>query len=119
MAPGERSGLFGSGARINEDYGDHCISFFYLNVGDEVVRIEVPKYVAANEELLNLVHNCAFDQALKGRGYPVCLSEAHEQAVVRAADREAFYGWLHAVCARNGLPSQLSAKQFRKRHAPL
>ena len=119
LAPGERSGLFGSGARINEDYGDHCISFFYLNVGDEVVRIEVPEYVAANEELLNLVHNCAFDQALKGRGYPVCLSEAHEQAVVRAADREAFYGWLQAVCARNGLPSRLSAKQLRKRHAPL
>ncbi len=34
------------------------------------------------------------DQIRKGSGYPVSLSEAHEQAVVRASDRELFYDLL-------------------------
>ena len=37
-----------------------------------------------------------FDQTVKGGGYPVALTEAHEQAVVREADRLYFYQMLAA-----------------------
>ena len=39
-----------------------------------------------------LTHTLIYDQCMKGQGYPVALSRAHEQAIVRAADRRAFLG---------------------------
>ena len=36
-------------------------------------------------------HALCFDQSCKGDGYPVALAEAHEQAIVRGAERAAFF----------------------------
>jgi NurA-like 5'-3' nuclease len=54
------------------------------------------------------------DQCEKGRGYPVALSEAHEQAVVRAADRRAF-----EELVRRQDVSRPTAKLMRKRMSVL
>ena len=47
LAPGERSALFASRASVVRDhYGPHAVRFFYVNVGEEIARIEVPAWVA-------------------------------------------------------------------------
>jgi hypothetical protein len=114
---GERSPLFWSGAPVLEAYGRHRVAFCYLDAGDEIARLEVPAYVAGNPELMRLAHWAAVDQARRGRGYPVALAEAHEQAIVRWADREAFFRLVAQRFVREGHRVVLSAKQLRKRGA--
>ena len=115
LKPGERSGVFGSSSKILNDYGAHRTRFFYVNVGYETGRVEVPAWVATDEALLGLVHTCVVDQAEKGDGYPIALAEAHEQAVVRGPDRELFYKLLEDTFVRNEIQARVSRKSFRKR----
>jgi hypothetical protein len=79
------------------------------------VRIELPQWVSANAALLDLVHAVAYDQAQKGMGYPVALAEAHQQAVVRGAERDLFYDMVTAVFRQRGAPMAVSPKNLRKR----
>lgn len=122
LAPGERSPLFtsqgqaGSFSHVLSLYGDaHWIAFFYLNVGAEIARIEVPAWVAAAPALVERVHALCLDQARKGRGYPVALAEAHERAVVRAADRQAFLNLLTRTLVARGAPAAGTRKALAKR----
>ncbi|MBM3223598.1 MAG: DNA double-strand break repair nuclease NurA [Candidatus Tectomicrobia bacterium] len=115
LQPGERTAVFDSHSRILDDYGVHRIVFFYLHVGTEVVRIEVPQWVATSATLLNLVHAVAYDQAQKGMGYPVALAEAHQHAVVRGAERDLFYEMVTAVLLRRGVRATISPKNLGKR----
>ena len=117
LAPGERSPLFWSGAPVLEAYGRHRVAFCYLDAGDEVARLEVPAYVANDPALMRFAHWIALDQARRGRGYPVALAEAHEQAIVRWVDRDAFFRLVAQRFVREGHRVVLSAKQLRKRGA--
>lgn len=92
LKKGERSELFITTSKIvRERYAGHTVYFFYLNNGEEIARVEVPQWVAADDDLLGLAHALIMDQCERGHGYPVALSEAHEQAVVTGADRENFW----------------------------
>lgn len=92
LRPGERSAVFGSRSKILQLYEEsHRILFFYLHTGYEVARIEIPAWVADDPDLLARTHILCFDQAQKGDGYPVALAEAHEQAIIRAPERDAFF----------------------------
>ncbi len=116
LESGERSALFISTSKIaRERYGAHLVYFFYLKVGDEVARIEIPQWVAENKELLNLTHSLVLDQCQRGHGYPVVLSEAHEQAVVTGVDRENFWELVESLLVAEKMPSPTSAKSFSKR----
>jgi len=116
LADGERSALFISRSSIVEKrYGTHRIHFFYLRVGDEIARIEVPQWVAMDESLLNLAHCLVLDQCRRGHGYPVALSEAHEQAVVTGADHENFQRLLEISLTDEHIPLTTSAKSRSKR----
>ncbi|MFY9588846.1 MAG: DNA double-strand break repair nuclease NurA [Actinomycetota bacterium] len=117
LKAGERSPLFWSGAPVLQAYGRHRVAFCYLDVNDEMARLEVPGYVAESPELMELAHWAAADQARRGYGYPVALAEAHEQAIVRWADREAFFRLVARRFVREGHRVVLSAKQLRKRGA--
>ena len=113
---GERSALFISPSKVLEKhYGMHHVHFFYLRVDDEIARVEIPKWVAMDESRLNLVHALVLDQCQRGHGYPVALSEAHEQAVVTNADRENFWQLVEASLMEEKLPSFESAKRLSKR----
>ncbi len=116
LGRGQRTPLYRSASKILAEYGPHHIYYFYLHVGAEIGRVEVPEWVAADRELLDLVHACLCDQAEKGEGYPVALAEAHERAVVRNADREAFYRFLRDTFVKNDLQTRLSTKSFKKRY---
>ncbi len=115
LRPGERTAVFDSASRILHSYGVHHIGFFYLHVGAEVARIEIPQWVATDPVLLDLVHSTAYEQAQKGGGYPIALAEAHQRAVVRGIDRDLFYDMVTAVLVRRGSRAHLSPKNLRKR----
>lgn len=115
LAPGERSPLFQSNSRVLDHYGEHQVCFFYLNAGEEIGRVEVPRWVASDPVRLDLAHALVLDQAGRGQGYPAALIEAHEQAVVRAADREGFWAVVDEVLADGRMPSVSAAKARSKR----
>ncbi|MHB1000392.1 MAG: DNA double-strand break repair nuclease NurA [Armatimonadota bacterium] len=116
LKSGERSILFTSASKILKDYGDHVIRVFYLNVGREIIRVEIPLWVASDERLLNLTHTVCFDQAQKGRGYPVALSEAHEHAVVKGPERKAFYEMVERAFVKYGARVTRSFKRMSKNY---
>jgi hypothetical protein len=120
LKPGERSPLFSAKDRPNgypyilKHYGnEHWTSFFYLNVGAEIARIELPLW--ATESHLDTIHALCLDQARKGRGYPVALAEAHERAVVREPDRQAFLRLLTRSAVKSGISPTVTRKALAKR----
>lgn len=116
LKDGERSALFISPSKIVKDYyGDHKVYFFYLRVGEEIARIEIPQWVTESDKLLNLTHSLVYDQCQRGHGYPVALSEAHEQAVVTGADRENFRELVESTLTEEHLPAASSGKSLSKR----
>ncbi len=115
LAPGERSAVFISPSEVQKHYGAHRVHFFYLRLEDEVARVEVPQWLATSQELLDLTHALVLDQCQRGQGYPVALSEAHEQAVVTNADREDFWELVDSISAEERLPGATSAKSQSKR----
>lgn len=115
LSPGDRSPLFLSSASIVRNcYREHHIAFFYLHVGEEIARVEVPAWVAEQPSLVDLVHAVSFDQCRRGLGYPVALSEAHQQAVVTAADRDNFWRLAERTLVKEGIERQDSAKRRSK-----
>ena len=116
LEPGERSALFISPSKVvKEHYGEHRVYFFYLRLDDEVARVEMPGWAAEDKNLLELAHTLVLDQCRRGQGYPVALSEAHEQAVVTAADKEEFWQLVESLCLEEKIPTLTSAKSFSKR----
>lgn len=122
LSPGERSPVFSARgqatgfSRVLLQYGEeNWPHFFYLHVGAEIARIEFPAWVADDPELVDRVHAVCLDQARKGRGYPVALAEAHEQAVVRGADRQAFLNLLGRALIGEGATVDSTRKALAKR----
>ena len=114
MEPGERSAVFHSASSIvTEHYGEHQALFFYVNVGEEVARVEMPAW--ADEAAVGLAHAGLLAQAEKGHGYPLALQEAHEQAVINGADREHFAWLLYETVSSEQLPAPTSQKARSKR----
>ena len=89
--------------------------FCYIRLEEEVARVEMPRWVAENDELMDIVHGLVLDQCMRGQGYPVALSEAHEQAVVTGADRTEFWQLVESLCVEEKIPTLTSAKSFSKR----
>ncbi len=116
LADGERSDIFISQSSVNDKrYGIHRVYFFYIRVEDEVARIEVPEWVARDDNLLGLTHSLVLDQCRRGNGYPVVLSEAHEQAVVTGVDRENFWSLVESSLIEKHISTPTSAKSRSKR----
>lgn len=116
LAPGERSEIFSSRSKILKSHYDrHEILFFYLRVDDEIARVEIPAWVARERTNIDLMHGLLLDQCRKGNGYPVALSEAHEQAVVTSSDRENFWQLVESTLIEDHLPVQTTGKSRSKK----
>ena len=116
LEPGERSGLFTASSRvIDNHYRGNEIDFFYLNVGDEVARVEVPSWTGRDEAAIGLAHSLIVDQVDRGRGYPVSLMEAHEKAVITGADRSYFNDLVERALHDHGIRVFTSEKARSKR----
>jgi hypothetical protein len=113
---GERSARFVNPSLIvDKFYREHRVYFFYLRLEDEIARVEIPEWVAMRPDLLELAHTLVLDQCKKGQGYPVALSEAHEQAVVTGLDRENFWNLIEESLTEAKIPVQTSIKSRTKR----
>ncbi len=113
----ERSIIFKNHSSIVQTYPEYLHPhFFYLNVGQEIVRIEIPQWIAQDEKNVEIISKIIVDQCKKGFGYPICLAEAHEEAVIKNADREFFYELIHKLGIKynhNFFNSQKSLKKRR------
>lgn len=89
--------------------------FVYVDIGDELVRIEFSRWLVDQPAVFNYALEIIKDQCVKGRGYPVALAEAHEQAVIKSADRDYFYQLLHTVVTQAGQTYTYSKKSLKKR----
>ena len=117
LEPGWRSPVYKTNSSVSRDSYDEAnkVYFFYVNAGEEIGRVEVPKWVAKNETLLSLAHGLVWDQCQRGQGYPVAISESHEQAVVSVGDRRVFRRILTDSLEHHGLSAATSQKDRSKR----
>jgi len=111
-----RTTLFSSASKIIQEYPEPVQPWFcYLDVGKEIVRLEIPAWIADDADVLKTICQVAIDQSEKGRGYPVCLAEAHEQAVVKGPDREFFYHLIYKIGFEGNKHLSTSQKSIKKR----
>jgi uncharacterized coiled-coil protein SlyX len=117
LGKGERSTLFMSNEQILDFYSKP-VYFFFLNANEEIVRIEVPEFVAKDEKKLNTLHSVLLSQIEKGPNYPVVLREAHEQAVIHNSEKRALEDIITELLFKNNLEykenSKLSSKRSRQ-----
>ena len=116
LNPGFRSPLYLTNSSVSREYyGEHQVYFYYIHGETEIGRVEVPQWVANDENLLALSHTLILDQCKRGQGYPVAISEAHEQAVITGSDRQIFKQMVTETLERQGLPAYTSEKERSKR----
>src|SRR5579859_8102682 len=98
LEPYERTIIFQNHASIAEKYPASIHPyFFYIHTGAEIGRVEIPAWIAQDAHKADIIAQVILDQTIKGRGYLVCLAEAHEQAVIKGPDRDFFYHVLQKV----------------------
>lgn len=121
LGPGERSAIFSLKAKGLEKYGNagHAIHFFYVNVSQSqarpyLARVELPAWLVANHQALDLLHAAIVRQARIIGGYPYVLARADELAVISSQEREAVELMIAMEMYRQSLNSEISAKQQHK-----
>jgi len=95
------------------------LHFFYLNVSKNetipnLARVEVPAWVATNNQALDTLHATIVRQARITGGYPYVLARAHELAIISTEEREAVEMMLAIEMRRQGFSPSLSPKQQNK-----
>ena len=120
LEKGRRTIVFESKAPIAYAYPKYLKPYFcYLNIGSEIIRIELCAWIAQDSNLVDTVCGIILDQIEKGKGYPVALFEAHEQAVIKSYDREFFYEMIKQTYLKHNTTYQISAKSSKKIHTPI
>jgi hypothetical protein len=121
LGPGQRSAIFKVKAKGLEKYYEagHGIHFFYLNVSQnedepQVARVELPAWLAAKPQAVDILHATIVRQARITGNYPYVLARAHELAIISNEEREAVEMMLAVEMRRQGFTPALSAKQFNK-----
>lgn len=115
LKPFTRSTLFEHQSPSIENYPQHLKPyFFYLHNGQEIARVEIPVWIACQEALVEKLASIILDQCIKGNGYPICLAEAHEQAVIKSADRDIFYHLLENITRQTTGKYTRSIKSVKK-----
>jgi len=116
LPPATRTIVFKHQTAMAHVYPEHLTPhFFYMNNGFEIIRIEVPAWIAWDTQKVDLIAQLCLDQSIKGNGYPVCLAEAHEQAVVKNSDRYFFYELMNMMAHKKGHQFPASQKSLKKR----
>jgi NurA domain len=116
VQPHHYTGVFANRSPITQYYPDHLKPYFlYADFGHEIGRIEMPAWIATNQELVEQVVAILYDQSIKGYGYPIALAEAHEQAVVKGPDRDFFYHIVQKLGMEERKTISISQKSSKKR----
>lgn len=117
LGPNERSAVFLSGASVSKLLPrQHRICFAYINVGEEIARIEFPRSLLDEPTAINAALSMVLSQCQKGMGYPIALAEAHHLAVIRGNDREQFFDLITKHLLKFGvIKVKTSPKESKKR----
>ena len=116
LKPLHRSSLFQSSSTIVKNYYQtHQVFFYYVNTGYEIARIELPQWAAMNKDILELSHSIVLQQSKKGLGYPVCISEAHEQAILTMSDRKEFETIIERTIQQHNLLGSGSSEKSKSK----
>jgi hypothetical protein len=117
LPPYAQSTIFSHRGLLYEEYPGYCRPhFIYMNVGNEIARIEFPAWIAQDQTTCSMMIQLIVDQCIKGQGYPIALAEAHEQAVIKGPDRDFFYSMLDQIGMRYNQRPMQSQKSFRKKY---
>jgi hypothetical protein len=118
LGDGQRSAVFMSqsrrSGRVETRLKSHAVAFFYLRIGADVARVELPEWAASERQVARL-HTTLVAQCFGCDGYPRALQEAHEQAVISGADRVAFSRLLEREAWAEGLATLSGGKATSKR----
>jgi hypothetical protein len=113
----QRTATFLSGASVSKSFPDDIrICFLYLNIQDEIARIEFPRWLLSDKSMFDTTLGAVLSQARKGMGYPVVLAEAHHLAVIKGNDRQQFFDLLARHLVSIGAQGvTVSPKEKKKR----
>ncbi len=121
LGPGQRSKLFVTVSEPNHKFAAQHqaneICFFYLNPGGhgrQVARVDIPMWVAQDEEMVTAVHALVYDQCQILGDYPYVLARADETAVVTYRDQEQLNFMIDVIMERYGISHTITAKQASK-----
>jgi hypothetical protein len=122
LRPGQRSSVYQLRSVSAQAFtGELALHFFYLNVGREnhpyLARVDVPRWVAENPPLLELLHGVLLAQSAQmgASPYPYILHRAHEIAVVSFQEKEQVETMIISELRRQGLAvGDRSPKQTAK-----
>ena len=121
LKPGERSAVFKLESSSSHFYDEQIsIHFFYLKVGykrnSTIARVEIPRFVAEDENLVNLLHYAIVCDVQPSIPYPYCLLRAHEIAVISTEMRKELEGIIRLTLMKKGImANSISAKSTAKR----
>ncbi|MCA9952601.1 MAG: DNA double-strand break repair nuclease NurA [Anaerolineales bacterium] len=121
LEPGQRSKLFIYESQPNKFFAEidpmNEVCFFYLNpglAGDDIVRVDIPRWVAAVPETVTAVHALIIDQCRILGNYPYVLARADEMAVVGRQDASELNFMIDIVMQRHGISTTVTGKQDSK-----
>ncbi len=122
LQAGERSAIMVQQAPRNKEFrergeknGQHLeIAFFYLHVGNHIVRVELPMWVARNTAMVDHVHALLYDQCQMMWRYPYALTRADELAVIRASERKHLEQLIETEMRKQEQPVEHSQKSASK-----
>ncbi len=118
LEPGQRSKVFVNVSPPNERFAEHDpaneVCFFYFNPGRGIARVDVPRWVAEEDEAVAAVHALLHDQCQILGDYPYVIARADEMAVVGRQDNENLNFLIDVAMQRHGVESRLTAKQSSK-----
>lgn len=116
LNPGQRTAMFLHGSRRNRTMEDAetGISFFYLKINaQEIVRIEVPQWIAEDQFKVDVVHASILRDCLL-LGYPYVLAMAHKQVAIPLAYGNELNQLALRIYRENGGHVRSSAKRRAK-----
>ncbi len=118
LEPGQRSKAFVNVSPPNERFAEHDpaneVCFFYFHPGRGIARVDIPRWVAEDDEAIAAVHALLHDQCQILGDYPYVIARADEMAVVGRQDNENLNFLIDVAMQRHGVASRLTAKQGSK-----
>ena len=92
-------------------------NFIYLRTGEgnrQLARVDIPMWVARDEETVSEVHALIYDQCQILGSYPYVITRADEIAVVGRRDQEELEHRIALRLAEQGIDAQMTSKQQSK-----
>lgn len=117
LSDGERSPVFMAGSRINlKLQPGHRVCFFYVRVNSEILRIDIPEWVAKQADQIKIVHASIVRDSTT-LNYPYSLAQAHHHVSITHNVAETIIGEaLRSYLRSGGIPFRDSPKTQAKQN---